>query len=273
MCFLESQMNNNKKLIAALEYFRDKEASKPVEEMDHEYVSELVALLLELQEKHVTLTTQEINEKVRKIPFVKTDASGELSVNKGNGKHINKKRVLLVAACIALLLALLCFISVATNNAFYQFFKDKFGTVINARERVEYQVDGVSVMCYDEIVVYDSLEEAYKAQSLDVLLPGYMPHGTAVGRIYIEEDNNGRYVYMQTNNNEMISLDIALEKELPAELVSNVEPVTIKDRLCYINHMADVGIYQAMFSYNGDVYTINCPDEQELLKIIENLRE
>ncbi len=273
MCFLENQMNNKYKLIAALEYFRDKEASKPVEEMDHEYVSELVSLLLDLQEKHVTLTTQEINEKVRKIPFVKTDISERISANKGNGKHVNKKRVLLVAACVALLLALLCFISVATDNAFYQFFKDKFGTVIDAPERIEYSVNGVSVMCYDDVAKYDSLEEAYEAQALNILLPGYMPYGTAIERIYIEEDNNGRYVYMNTNDNELVSIDIALQKELPAELVNNVEPVTIKDKLCYINHMADVGIYQAMFLYNDDVYTINCPDEQELLKMIENFKE
>ena len=52
-----------------LERLLDDEVNKPIHEMDTEKISEYVNELLSLQGKSVNLTSEEIKERVSRIPF------------------------------------------------------------------------------------------------------------------------------------------------------------------------------------------------------------
>ena len=62
--------SDNQEFIKKLELLRDLEAEKPVEEMDVSLVKACVELILELRGETVNFTPEEVEEKVRKIPFV-----------------------------------------------------------------------------------------------------------------------------------------------------------------------------------------------------------
>ena len=89
-------------LIALLHFIRDCELDKPLGESNEELVDACVRLLLKLQGKTESLTTEQIEDRVRKIPFViSADFDGE--ANKKAKKYTTKKKILLVAAIIAIL--------------------------------------------------------------------------------------------------------------------------------------------------------------------------
>ena len=57
---MENNLNNKEKLIAYLSLVRDQETEKPLNEADTDLIKACVELLMELQVKEVTLSTEEI---------------------------------------------------------------------------------------------------------------------------------------------------------------------------------------------------------------------
>ena len=115
------------KLIELFEFLLDEEVSKPLGQMNSETVNYYVEILLDLQDKHVELSPEYIHEQVRKI-FHPEDFTAPETV-KTTKKQYNKKKVWLVAACIAILVALFSIISVANDWNVFDFLTEKFGSV------------------------------------------------------------------------------------------------------------------------------------------------
>ena len=70
-----SDLNNDfqtQELIKKFELLRDLEAEKPIEEMDVSLLTTCVEFILELRGETEMLSPEEVEEKVRKIPFVDT---------------------------------------------------------------------------------------------------------------------------------------------------------------------------------------------------------
>ena len=64
---MELTLQEKRKLIEFFEFLLDKEISKPLGEMNSEAVDNYIKILLDLQDKHVELSPEFIDEQVRKI--------------------------------------------------------------------------------------------------------------------------------------------------------------------------------------------------------------
>ena len=64
---MELTMQEKLKLIEFFEFLLDKEISKPLGEMNSEAVDNYIKILLDLQDKHMELSPEYIDEQVRKI--------------------------------------------------------------------------------------------------------------------------------------------------------------------------------------------------------------
>ena len=276
-CFMSDFNNNsdNQEFIKKLELLRDLEAEKPVEEMDVSLVKACVELILELRGETVNFTPEEVEEKVRKIPFVEetTTLNTPPQSVKGRSTKVKSRKILLIAAIISILIAIFAVSSIAFEWNIFDELKERFGTVFNVPANQEMKMSGVTVGSNGKSKFYDNVEEALKNENINVLYPTTLPENTVLNRIsFYEKKEKGKITF--TFDNENLIYSVTLNESISNDIksVSN-EVIKINDYNCYITEKKDVNVVQIYFEYNGNVYETSYTDRQELIEIISNLKE
>lgn len=259
----------NEKLIECLEFIRDTEAAKPVEEMDVDLVNECVAFILELQGRDITLSPEEVAERVSKIPFVDVPEEAQ---NEKVKRILNKKRVLVIAACLAALIALLCAVSMSSERNVYNIITDFFGSDDKAPEDVWVDLDGQSIILYSDSRCYSSVEEFVEKEKLSVLIPG-KTSDIEITEVVLMSQGEKRVVSCLFDKSDLTN-EIILNSVIPEEIKDVcTEVITVNEIDCYFCVLEEVSTVQAYFEYNGDTYEFMYNDKQALIDIIENLEE
>lgn len=265
--------NSNSKqiLIRLLTFIRDCEAEKPLDEMNMGLIEACVKLLLKLQKKEIVFTTEQIKERVRKIPFVLTpDFGGETT--KKVKKYTTKKKILLVAAIIAILCALLAVISIGHNiDYWHSVMNEKFGSVFNVPVGEEF-VDGNDEFIHaGDSVIYTKTDKFFENEPYDVLIPTKLPDEIGLVDILITKPTNTITVSF---DDVITAYEIYVNSPLPQEIIDISNKTVILNNLtCYICKFEDINSVQIYFEQNGNYYNISGTDEQILLDMIENLEE
>ena len=161
---MELTMQEKLRLINFFEFLLNEEISKPLGEMNSEAVDNYIKILLHLQDKHVELSPEFIDEQVRKI-FHKEETAIPEAV-KTTRKQINKKKVWLVAACIAILVALFSIVSVANDWNVFDFLSEKFGSVFSVPIEEKQEYNGITITNHGKNTNYTTIKEAFKAEWL-----------------------------------------------------------------------------------------------------------
>ena len=264
----------DKKLLDCLSVIRDTEAAKPFEEMDVDLVNEAVAFILDLQGKNIELSPEEVSQRVSKIPF--KDAS---KVNNNQIKEvkrkINKKRVWFIAACIALLTAILCAVSIAYEKTSFSELVEYFGTVDKIPENAQIDVGNDTISLISGAVVYDSVEELVENEKIDSLLVPNEKSGIKIKNVTFGERKEGKsfsFLFDKPGLTNGIVLDSEISEE---EKAICTEVTEINGIDCYFCVLTDAQMIQVYFEYNGDTYHFSycTSDKQALIDIIENLEE
>lgn len=258
------------KLIMHLNSIINHEVEKPYTEMDADLVEACVELSLELQGKNYTLSNEELEEKVRKIPFV--DTKEFLNAAQKKRKKINKRKILLIAAIIAILCTLLTIISSGYNfDDIHRIMREKFGSVFNVpigESQISGDIEYGNLGGYN---TYTSVQDFFRNESYDVLMPGKLTNGVEVTDIFVVQQQKELIVSFDTCITEFI---ITLHSTLnPIAKESADDIIDIEGLCCYIKRIDDVGNIQIDFEHNGNCYSISGTDEQILLGVIENLEE
>lgn len=264
--------NSKQTLIRLLTFIRDCEAEKPLDEMNMGLIEACVNLLLKLQKKEILFTTEQIKERVRKIPFVLTpDFGGETT--KKVKKYTTKKKILLVAAIIALLAMLMGIVySNSKDDQFFCDITDKIG-LDNIEAGKTYNVNGISYEEYEHIEWYEDINDYPKDNPYDLLLPTYMPKGVELKDLTVD-DNGNQYEITVGCTSPILSYTIYLDSRISQDtLACCTETTNINGRKIHIVYLPELSLYQMYFEHNNDYYEISYTDKQELLKVIENLEE
>ncbi len=259
-------------LISLLSFIRDCELEKPLREINMGLVEACIKLLLRLQEREVVFTAEQIKERVRKIPFVLTpDFNGE--ANKKVKKYTTKKKILLVAAIVALLSLLMGIgYSLSEDRSIFEYVADKIG-LENVELGKTYTNDGISYQENERIKWYKDINDYPEDNPYDILLPTYLPDSIKVKDLFVS-DMNGADKISIGYNTPVFSYTIYLDSKIPQPVTENCEEViTVNKQTVYVIDLPDIGTYQMYFEYNGDYYELCFTDKQELLKVIENLEE
>ncbi len=249
------------------------ETEKPCEEIDADFVEACTELILELQSKNFTLSNEELEEKVGKIPFV--EVSDFEAYRQEKNKKINKRKILLVAAVVALLCALLSLISISNDfdyTEIFSFVKDKYGTMVNVPEDVPITVGNQEIVVHKDPKVYTSIENFCENESLDVLMPtAKLPNGIEVCDVMCTKENDCVSISF---TNTITCYCITLNSGIPEGIKNRVKNTTETNGiLCYVDDMPDVGRTQIHFEHKGNYYTVSATDKQILFTLIENLEE
>lgn len=270
---------DNQEFIKKLELLCDLEAEKPVEEMDVSFVMACVELILELRGETVNLTPEEVEEKVRKIPFVEetTTLNTPPKSVKGRSTKVKSHKILLIAAIISILIAIFTTISVAFDWNIFDELKNRFGTVADTPVNEEMEINGITVFMYGEEKKYKTIELALQKENISVLYPTKFPENIILQQVSLYEHNSrNRLTFAFTfafNDTNFVYYVVIDEKILEDTKNISTEVVNINGKECYITEMKDINITQIYFEYNRNLYYLSYNNKQDLINVIENLKE
>lgn len=277
-CFMSDFNNNsdNQEFIKKLELLRDLEAEKPVEEMDVSLIRACVELILELRGETVNFTPEEVEEKVRKIPFVEktTTLNTPPQSVKGRSTKVKSRKILLIAAIISILIAIFAVTSIAFDWNIFDELKNRFGTVFNVPANQEMEMAGITIVSHGELIVYNNLKEALCSEDIDILYPNKMPQNIEVTGLSLYEES-GKDKISFTFNDSAVTYTVVINDNIPQKILNdnNIEKKIINDIVCFINDMTDINWVQIHFEYNGNLYVLSYDNKQDLIEVIKNLKE
>lgn len=270
---MNNKTEENKKLILGLQLICDCESSKPLDEMNCDLIDACVSLLLDLQDKKVTLTQEQIKEKVSMIPFEEISEFKNNEETPKRRKVLKKNKVLFIAAVISILITLLAVVSVAFEWNIFEELKNRFGSVANTPVNEEIVVDGDSIVVYGDNINYKSIEESLISKQYDVLYPNVLPGSMYVETVtYYQKNNESRLVF--NSNSEFCFIEITLNKKLSEDIKDiSEEIIEINGKKCYLIYVPEMNHIQLYFEYSGDLYKVSHNNKQEIITIVENLKE
>ena len=262
--------NNKNQLIEHLYAVLNTEMEKPYEEIDADFIEACVELILELQGKNFTLSNEEIEELVRKIPFV--EVANFETIQQSKKKKLKKRKILLIAAIIAILCTLLAVISSGRFvDYWHSVMNEKFGSVHDTPVGDKYSEGNVEAGYLGKLIVYTDTNQFYNKENYDVLLPKKLPEN--INLIGVQVSKTDRTIYVSFDS-VITSYEIMLDTLLPQNIIDITnDTVVINNLICYIYRLDDMNSVQIYFEHNENYYSIGGTDEQILLDIIENLEE
>lgn len=241
------------------------EASKPYKEMDSDLVTECVDFLMELEGKE-RLTKAEIEQRVRNIPFIATD-----NIYTKTKKHFRLKTLAAIAAILAILFAIFAVVSVATSyNPVMNLLKEISHTITEMFDGESVDVGGVTINKHGESIEYASLEELLEKENIDILYPAWLPDNEEITSVWFIDDVQSDY-YILKCENATYSITVSPNESITDEIKESLSFKEINKFSVYYEY--NDNSFQAYFGHNDMRYSINAYAEEDLFKIIENLKE
>ena len=271
----ETKKFNESEFIDKLEMLYELEMQKPINSIDTDFVDEIVLLSLELKGIKTTLTPEEVEEKVRKIPFVEIATLNTTPESvKGRATKVKSHKILLIAAIISILVAIVTITSIAFDWNIFDELKNRFGTVAETPVDQEIDVNGISVYMRGESQKYKTVEEAINALNLDVLYPSELPDNISLEKIVLSDfESKEKLVF--SFSDEKFTYAILFDDKLPEDVLAdkNVEIIKVNKLDCYVIYKTDMNMVQFYFAYNGALYKTTYNNKQDLIEVIDNLKE
>ncbi len=271
---MENVNDKNRKLIKALELIGDYELMKPIDKIDGDVIDATVNWSLRLQNKDISLSTEEIEKMVSMIPFDETEELNETNGEAPNQiKVLKKNKVLFIAAIITILVTLLTIVSVAFEWNIFEELKNRFGTVADTPVNEEIVVDGETVIMLGDGEIYTKISDLLKLKNCEIMYPNYLPRDTKIKRIIFYEESYYEKLSLITTD-EKLTIEITFDSNLPSEVKESSEYIeTINGLTCYIIEMNDIRYAQIHFELGDNWYLLSGEEKQELIEIIKNLKE
>lgn len=241
------------------------ETSKPYTETDSDLVKECVDFLMELEGKE-RLTKEEIEKRVNEIPFWgKAEAMASYA-----RKRLRAKRLALIAAVLAIIIALLGIIAIGSGDASDELMKRVGAIVEEWLPGTSKDYDGITVYKSNETKTYSSIEEFAKSEEIEILYPTWLPENEKIVRVmYVLQNGTEKYI-LQTEN-PTFGIGIGINEELGEDLKADCTKKEIAGLTVYYFQSAQY--FQADFVYKNNHYSVTAYSEEDLFRIIENLKE
>lgn len=265
-------MGNKQDMNASKQSLKDKlmaiillETAKDYKEMDSDLVTECVDFLMELEGKE-RLTKSEIEQRVKNIPFTATD-----NIYSKTKKQFRLKTLAIIAAVLAVLLAVFTAIAVATSyNPVINLLKEMSHAIIELIDGESVNFNGVTINKHGESIEYASLEELLEKEKIDILYPTWLPDNEEITSVWFIDDVQSDY-YIFKCENDTYSIFAFLNESVTDETKISLSFREVNGFSIYYEY--NDNYYQAYLECNGMRYLVNAYTEEDLFKIIENLKE
>lgn len=267
--FLELTLQEKLKLIKFFEFLLDEEISKPLGEMNSEAVDNYIKILLHLKGINIELSSEFINEQVRKIFHPEESAVPETA--KTTKKHFNKRKIWLVAACISILVALFSVISFSSEKGVVDTLEEFFGTFEFIPFGKEVDIGNETYGKEGKNNKYNSFKTFVKNENRAFLFPTNMVDNVSL--ITVLNVDNKKEVHFVFKASELF-ITTTYNSYIPQETIDICnKSVTSNGIDYYLCIMEDINQAQAYFTYNNDMYVITHSNEDSLMETLKNMEE
>lgn len=268
---MEMTQQDKAKLIRFLNFVCTLEASKPVEEMNEDLIDACVTVLLELQDKHVELSPEYIDNQVRKIFHPEDAETTEPETVKEPKKVVSKKKIWLVAACIAILVALLSIVSFSSERNVVDVLEDFFGTYEFIPFGKEVDVGEETYGKHSDTKRYTDIKDVVNKEKINLMFPTKSDISSTISIISVFDSQESIIIsYKDTNSSITIHKATSLSNEIKS--ICN-EVKVINGTTVYLCIMNDTAQNQAYFSHNKNLYIVTCSNRDLLIDVLENMEE
>ena len=241
------------------------ETSKDYKEMDSDLVTECVDFLMELEGKQ-KLTKAEIEQRVNAIPFKgKVTAIGSYAK-----KKIRAKRLAVIAAILAVLLALFGIIAIASGNTFSELLRNMGNSFHEWIESGPKEHGDITLYKSDVTKTYSSIEELAESEGIKILYPSWLPDNEKIISIWHLVDGESERYLLQCNVPSH-TIEIKCNIDLHEDYIINCTEKEISG--CSVYYKNYTQYVQANFAYKNNCYAVQSDTEDNLFRIIENLKE
>ncbi len=241
------------------------ESAKPYKEMDSDLVTECVDFLMELDEKK-KLTQKEIEQRINKIPF-KGKPIGILSTIK---KKTAAKRIAVIAAILAFIIAAFNIFAFATGNSAVDLLRQMGHAIAEMFNGETVDVGGVTIYTPHKTQKYDSIETLLKEEKIDILYPTWLPENEEIVSVLYLFDEQAESYILQCNN-VTYNIIINLNRTINERSKTNCAKKEIGNFNFY--YFVEGNSAQAFLEHNNNLYTVCSDTNENLFRIIENLKE
>lgn len=243
------------------------ETSKDYKEMDSDLVTECVDFLMELEGKE-KLTKAEIEQRVNTIPF-----KGKITaIGSYTKKKIRAKKLAIVAAILAVIIALLGVIAVGAGDTISEFYRKLTYSVMQKLENNPTTIDGVTFGKSDKTTMYSSIEELMESEEIEILYPTWLPQDEKIISVWCSSEHDAETYIFQCSNPDY-SIYVQLNKDLSESLKMNCTKKEIESFTVYYCYKEYSNVIQANFVYKNNLYAVKSDTEDNLFRIIKNLKE
>lgn len=241
------------------------ETSKDYKKMDSDLVTECVDFLMELEGKE-KLTKKEIEQRVHAIPF-----KGKMTaISSYTKKRLRAKRIAVIAAILAVIVALFGIIAVASGDFYEGFLRNMGNSIHEWLESGPKEHGNITLYKSDVTETYSSIEELVKSERIEILYPSWLPENEKIISIWHFVDGESEEYLLQCDVSNH-SMEIKFNYELTETLKMNCTEKEIAGYLVYYEKTPK-GV-QANFVYKNNRYALKSDTEDNLFRIIENLKE
>ncbi len=265
---MDFTLQEKAKLIEFFEFLLNNEIDKPLGEMNSEAVDSYIKILLFLQGKNIELSSEFIDEQVRKIFHEEEKATVIPDTEKTKKNYFNKKKVWLVAACIAILVALFSVISFSSERSVKDILVEFFGSFEFVPVGEEVVEDNYSYGKGNTKLIYSSAADFVKSEKIDILCP--TENIADIKHISISDKNKITLAF----KNADLYMTITLNSNIPPKTMGICnKKITLNGFDYYLCVMDDINKTQAYFVYSNNLYTVTNTTEKTLVEILKNMEE
>ena len=265
-------MGNKQDFSAERQSLKDKlmaiillETSKDYKKMDSDLVKECVDFLMELEGKE-RLTKAEIEQRVNAIPFKgKVTAIGSYAKRK-----LRAKRLAVIAAILAVLLALFGIIAVSSGRDSSELLRRLGYSFIEmfGGEIAEYS--NITLIKPNETKKYNSIEELLTDEKIEILYPTWLPENEKIVTVmYLDVEQSEVYVFK--SNYDKYGVSVTINGMINDDIKADCFIREINGYTAYCFNEEEYS--QAIFEYRNNLYNIKSDTEDNLFKTIESLSE
>ncbi|MBR5779232.1 MAG: hypothetical protein IKY21_01245 [Clostridia bacterium] len=183
------------------------------------------------------------------------------------GKHIILRRIGLVAAIITVLMSVTVLVAAAFGVNIFEY----ISKIVRQDEGSQINVEQFTFHNGGEIKYYSSIEDMVEEQKWCIMHPTKLPENVTIEKItmYATTRGNDEICIITNNNNIKISIEKNAENK---DIWENHDSFYESNGTKYYVFQED-GVYLAICYHNGDYYSIQSNNYDELILIIDNLKE
>lgn len=182
-------------------------------------------------------------------------------------------RVGILVATIMLLsvLSLSVMAKRAGYDSTWEYIVTNVNNIVGLRSGEKISEDGITIVKNAGKVCYENMENLIKNESLNILYPTQLPGNLRIKTIRYAEEKNDSYTLYFTFSNPSYVFNVSNYYLNDVSIIDSYECLTVNSLNFYYTHKQE-GIHYAILQYNGYEYTIQTPNYDDMLIIINSMK-